>query len=59
MQSTCDQQYLRLELKYCEGCGGLWLRPTGSTVPYCRACDRRLAELAPARHSVLVQRRPM
>lgn len=59
MESTCDQQYVRLELKYCEGCGGLQLRPTGSTNPYCVACDRRLAELAPARRPVAVQRRPM
>ena len=27
-----------LELKYCERCGGLWLRPCGAAVVYCRAC---------------------
>lgn len=59
MQAACGPQYLRLELKYCEGCGGLWFRPTGSPTTYCLACDRRLAEMAPARRPVMTQRRPM
>jgi hypothetical protein len=39
---------LRLELKYCERCGGLWLRPTGGGQVYCAACGRAMAELPPA-----------
>jgi hypothetical protein len=39
---------LRLELKYCERCGGLWLRPTGGEQIYCSACGRAMAELPPA-----------
>ena len=34
-----------LELKYCERCGGLWLRVTGSGQIYCAACGRAMAEL--------------
>ena len=27
-----------LELKYCEFCGALWMRPLGSGDPYCPRC---------------------
>ncbi len=39
-------------LKYCERCGGLWLRPDGAADPYCPACARFMAELPrrPLRH---------
>jgi hypothetical protein len=37
-----------LELKYCERCGGLWLRPVGGEQIYCVACGRAMAELPPA-----------
>lgn len=36
------------ELKYCERCGGLWLRPEGAAGPYCPNCDAIMAAL-PAR----------
>lgn len=39
---------LQFELKYCERCGGLWLRPTGGGQIYCIACGRAMAELPPA-----------
>ncbi len=39
---------LSLELKYCERCGGLWLRPVGGEQIYCVACGRAMAELPPA-----------
>ncbi len=26
------------DLKYCERCGGLWLRPRGDTSAYCPSC---------------------
>ncbi len=42
----------KMELKYCERCGGLWLRPVGDPAPYCAACDREMAQLpAPSRSS--------
>ncbi len=37
-----------LELKYCEQCGGLWLRPRGSDECYCAACAHFLEDM-PAR----------
>ena len=37
-----------LELKYCERCGGLWLRPVGGGQVYCVACARAMGELPPA-----------
>ena len=37
-----------LELKYCERCGGLWLRPVGGGQVYCVECARAMGELPPA-----------
>jgi hypothetical protein len=42
-------QYPKLELKYCERCGGLWLRPQGGDAVYCAPCERDIAELPPIR----------
>lgn len=36
---------MRLELKYCERCGGLWLRPSGGAQAYCVPCAREMAKL--------------
>jgi hypothetical protein len=33
---------VQLELKYCERCGGLWLRPTGSAVVFCSPCAKAM-----------------
>ena len=33
-----------MELKYCEHCGGLWVRECGSGV-YCKKCQATVAEL--------------
>jgi len=33
---------VRLELKYCENCGGLWLRRRGERRPYCQRCRHGL-----------------
>jgi hypothetical protein len=41
---------LIFELKYCERCGGLWLRPTGGGQIYCRACSCALGDLPPVSH---------
>ena len=33
---------VKYELKYCERCGTLKLRPVSSTTTYCRLCERLL-----------------
>ena len=42
--------YLRVELKVCEGCGALWLRAMGQGV-YCLGCAVRLSEFPAPRMS--------
>jgi hypothetical protein len=37
-------EIVELELKYCERCGTLWLRPTGSSQVYCGSCAPKMAE---------------
>jgi Zn-finger nucleic acid-binding protein len=34
-----------VELKYCERCGGLWLRPQSTDGVYCTTCRARLAAM--------------
>jgi hypothetical protein len=34
-----------VELKYCERCGGLWLRRQGEDVVYCDRCRAQIAAL--------------
>jgi hypothetical protein len=47
MQTNTDA-IIRLELKYCEQCGGLWLRVEKTKQSYCGDCARKVREL-PAR----------
>jgi hypothetical protein len=42
-------EVIRMELKYCECCGGLLLRKAGSGASYCSGCAERMRELAPPR----------
>jgi Zn-finger nucleic acid-binding protein len=35
----------QFELKYCERCGGLWLRRAGAEQVYCSRCEPEMAEL--------------
>jgi Zn-finger nucleic acid-binding protein len=42
-ETTGDES--QLELKYCERCGGLWLRPAGAEHVYCSRCEPEMAEL--------------
>lgn len=35
----------RVELKYCEHCGGLWLRECGAGAVYCPKCQPKVADL--------------
>jgi len=41
--SRMEGQEVQVELKYCERCGGLWLRPHGTDGIYCAPCRVRLA----------------
>lgn len=34
-----------VELKYCEHCGGLWVRERGAGVVYCDKCQPKVADL--------------
>ena len=36
--SRMEGQETQLELKYCERCGGLWLRPKGTDGVHCMSC---------------------
>jgi len=49
--SKIGENFEQLELKYCERCGGLWLRPKGSEVVFCAGCIPKMAELPPLRVS--------
>jgi hypothetical protein len=40
-----EGQEILVELKYCERCGGLWLRPQGADGVYCASCRVRLAAM--------------
>jgi len=42
-----ESHAMQLELKYCERCGCLWLRPKGSDLIFCVACARAMAGLIP------------
>ena len=46
MTSQVDT-FVGLDLKYCEQCGGLWLRRRGSEECYCAACARFLEDIPP------------
>jgi hypothetical protein len=49
---------LQFELKYCERCGGLWLRPVGGGQVYCVACGRAMGELPPLPRKASAPRMP-
>jgi len=40
-----EGQEIQVELKYCERCGGLWLRPQRTDGVYCASCRVRLAAM--------------
>ena len=43
--SKMEGQEIQVELKYCERCGGLWLRPRGTDGVYCASCRVRLTAM--------------
>jgi hypothetical protein len=46
-----------LELKYCERCGGLWLRREGSDRIYCVSCFPVMSEVPAGRNPLPVRLR--
>jgi hypothetical protein len=40
-----DPELIHLELKYCERCGGLWLRLYGTDEVYCGVCRAETTNL--------------
>ena len=42
---SLDDVLVPVELKYCERCGGLWLRPKEDEAIYCPGCAPQMAEL--------------
>jgi len=43
--SKMEGEVIQIELKYCERCGGLWLRPQGTNGVYCGSCRVCLAAM--------------
>ena len=43
-QKDSNRKQIRVELKYCEHCGGLWIREGGGGV-YCEKCQAKVADL--------------
>lgn len=41
-----DLEIIALELKYCERCGGLWMRRQGSEEVYCASCVLQMLEIS-------------
>ena len=39
----------KVELKFCERCGGLWFRPEASRDIYCRHCAPEMNQIAVGR----------
>jgi len=54
-----ERNEIRVELKYCEHCGGLWLRDCGSGEVYCPACQPEVAQLPVPRKGPLRARLPI
>jgi hypothetical protein len=49
---------VEFELKYCERCGVLWVRPVGGDQIYCVACGREMDDLPPASYEADSGRMP-
>lgn len=47
-----SSRFPKLELKYCERCGGLWIRPQGGQEVYCGNCAKAILELPPVKPKV-------
>ncbi len=51
-------EYLRVQLKVCEGCGGLWFRTETLVKVYCAGCTGKMAGHAKGRVENRPGRRP-
>jgi ribosomal protein L37AE/L43A len=40
-----ERNEVGMELKYCEHCGGLWVRERGAGIVYCDKCQAKVAAL--------------
>jgi hypothetical protein len=56
-ESAKEPKTTTLELKICERCGGLWLRPSASRWIYCGTCKQKISELPKATANVGRKRR--
>jgi hypothetical protein len=59
-----NESEVRMELKYCERCGGLWVRECGAGAVYCASCQAKVADLPipkkrPGRLTLPVRPRPL
>jgi hypothetical protein len=54
-----ELEVVGLELKYCERCGALWLRPCGSEQAYCAICIPKMLESPAIRKSKAARRLPV
>jgi Zn-finger nucleic acid-binding protein len=43
--SSNNKKEVGVELKYCEHCGGLWVRERGAGTVYCEKCQPKVADL--------------
>lgn len=48
-------EIVEVELKYCERCGGLWIRPCGSERVFCGSCAPKMAEMELPASRITVQ----
>jgi Zn-finger nucleic acid-binding protein len=46
MRASENGAVIRMELKYCEACGGLWFRREESEEIYCQRCVERMGAIA-------------
>ncbi len=57
MKSDQGKQEVRMELKYCERCGGLWARECGGGVIYCDHCLPKVDDLPLPRAKQIAKKR--
>ena len=55
--SMLDTAELAVDLKYCERCGGLWIRARGKETVYCRRCEVQIAQMPRPKRRYDVRRR--
>jgi Zn-finger nucleic acid-binding protein len=49
-----SEMLVPVELKYCERCGGLWLRSKDEEEVYCPGCVPKMAEFPPPRRKRVI-----